>query len=178
MRAVLLGAALLWHPCRPAGANALIDNLLDSFPDLPDALYARALLYAEQDRPSEALMILEGIAPSKRTTAMAADQRRLWVQVQAQRARQLNKQGQTQAAINLVEQAQSAAGNNFNLLGTVAGAWADIGQPQRALQILREVRVNNVNQDANSRIQYAGLLLNTKQDVELATVLRELAQQT
>ena len=162
----------------PGGANALIDNLLDSFPDLPDALYARALLYAEQDRPSEALMILEGIAPSKRTTAMAADQRRLWVQVQAQRARQLNKQGQTQAAINLVEQAQSAAGNNFNLLGTVAGAWADIGQPQRALQILREVRVNNVNQDANSRIQYAGLLLNTKQDVELATVLRELAQQT
>ncbi len=161
-----------------ASANALVDNLLDTYPDLPEALYARALLYAEQERPSEALMLFERIPALKRTTAMAADQRRLWVQVQVQRARQLTQQGQTQAGMNLLEQAQSAAGNDLNLLTIVAGGWADTGQAPRALQILRDVRARNGNQDVGGRIQYAGLLLNTKQDAELAAVLRDLAQQS
>ena len=160
-----------------AGANALIDNLTDSFPDLPEAQHARALLFAEQERPSDALLALEKIAPAKRTAAMAQDQRRLWVQVQVQRARQMQQLGQNQQSANVLASAQQAAGNDMNLLAMVAGGWGETGQPQRALQILRDVNSRNPQQDVNSRIQYAGLLLNTQQDAELAAVLRDLSRQ-
>lgn len=160
-----------------AGANALIDNLTDSFPDLPEALHARALLFAEQERPFEALQALDKIAPARRTAAMAQDQRRLWVQVQVLRARQMQQLGQGQNSANVMASAQQAAGNDLNLLAIVAGGWAETGQPQRALQILREVNSRNPQQDIGSRIQYAGLLLNTQQDAELGAVLRDLARQ-
>lgn len=160
-----------------AGANALIDNLTDSFPDLPEALHARALLFAEQERPFEALQALDKIAPARRTGAMAQDQRRLWVQVQVLRARQMQQLGQAQNSANVMASAQQAAGNDLNLLAIVAGGWAETGQPQRALQILREVNSRNPQQDIGSRIQYAGLLLNTQQDAELSAVLRDLARQ-
>ena len=160
-----------------AGANALIDNLTDTFPDLPEALHARALLFAEQERPFEALQTLDKIAPARRTAAMAQDQRRLWVQVQVLRARQMQQLGQGQNSANVMASAQQAAGNDLNLLAIVAGGWAETGQPQRALQILREVNSRNPQQDIGSRIQYAGLLLNTQQDAELGAVLRDLARQ-
>jgi predicted Zn-dependent protease len=161
-----------------AGANALIDNLLDSFPDLPEAQHARALLFAEQERPFEALQALDKIAPGRRTAAMAQDQRRLWVQVQVTRARQMQQLGQAQPGATVLAQAQQAAGNDLNLLSMVAGGWAETGQAQRALQILRDVNSRNPRQDIASRIQYAGLLLNTQQDAELGAVLRDIARHT
>ncbi len=161
-----------------AAANSIIDNLVDAFPDLPEAWHARALLFAEQARPSEALLALERIAPAKRTAAMAQDQRRLWIQVQTIRARQYQQQGQSQQSVNLLNQAQSAAGDEVSLLSTVAGAWSETGQAARALQILRSVHARQGNSDVGARIQYASLLLSTGQDAELATVLRDLAKQT
>jgi tetratricopeptide (TPR) repeat protein len=162
----------------PAGANALIDNLVDTFPDLPEALHARALLFAEQERPSEALLVLERIPPNKRSAAMAQDQRRLWVQVQVERARQLYQAGQGNQSLALLNAAQQAAGNDLGLLGSVAGGFSDTGQAARAVQILRELHSKHAVSDLGSRIQYASLLLNTQQDAELATVLRDLSRQT
>ncbi len=161
-----------------AAANSIIDNLVDAFPDLPEAWHARALLFAEQERPSEALLALERINPAKRTAAMAQDQRRLWIQVQTIRARQFQQQGQSQQSVNLLNQAQTAAGDEVSLLSTVAGAWSETGQAARALQILRSVHARQGNSDVGARIQYASLLLSTGQDAELATVLRDLAKQT
>jgi Tfp pilus assembly protein PilF len=162
----------------PAGANALIDNLLETNPDLAPALYARALLYAEQQRPSEGLQVLERIPISQRTPEMAFDQRRLWVNVQVQRAGQLFKQGQTLQSNNAMNQAQTAAGADLGLQGVVAGGWSDLGQPLKALQVMRNIASRNLSDDAGTRIQYAGILLNTHQDAELSAVLRELAKST
>lgn len=161
----------------PGGANALLDNLLDTNPDLPEALHARALLFAEQQRWWEGLMTLERIPAAARSAAMARDQRRLWVNVQVQRALQFHAQGNAQRAGTLMAQAESAAGaaQDVSLLAVVAGGWTELAQATRALRVMREIAGRAPPDNLGVRIQYAGILLTARQDAELSAVLRELA---
>jgi tetratricopeptide (TPR) repeat protein len=160
------------------GANSLIDNLLATNPDMPEALHARALLFAEQQQPWDALQTLERIPAEKRTNAMAADQRRLWITIQVQRATQYFTQGQIAQSNQIMAEAQSAAGTDLGYLGQVAGGWSALNKPIKALQVMRDIAGRSLGTDAGTRIQYAGILLNTHQDTELSAVLRDLAKST
>jgi tetratricopeptide (TPR) repeat protein len=158
-----------------AGANALLDNLLDTNPDLPEALFARALLFSEQGRSSEALATLERIPVSKRTASIANEQRRLWVNVQVQRAKQFYAQGNAQRANGLMAQAEAAAAQDVGMLGQIAGGWSELGQPASALRVMRELASRSPSDNIGLRIQYASVLLSTRQDAELSAILRELS---
>lgn len=159
------------------GANALLDNLLETNPDLPEALHARAVLFADQQRWWEGLMTLERIPAAARTADMAREQRRLWVNVQVQRAQQFYAQGNAQRANALMAQAETAAAaaQDVLLLGVVAGGWTEMAQPARALRAMRDIVSRAPLDNVGVRIQYAGILLNVRQDAELPAVLRDLA---
>lgn len=156
-------------------AASLLDDLLVSDPGQPEALQARAALSASRQRWLEGLQLLEKIPVARRTAGMAQDQRQMWINLQAQRARQLYAQGDAGQAVALAERLQSAAGTDDALLGLVAAAWADVGQPARGLRLMREVLSRSPAQSAAMRIRYAQMLLHAFQDAELATVLRDLA---
>ena len=160
----------------PGGANALLDNLLETRPDMPEALHARALLFADQQRWWEGLMTLERIPAALRTAEMAREQRRFWVNVQVQRAQQTYAEGGVQKANAMMTQAETAAAASADalLLGVVAAGWNDLAQPASALRVMREIASRAPRDNVAVRIQYAGILLNARQDAELPAVLRDL----
>ena len=155
-------------------ARSVMDGLLASNPDMPDALYASALLYGELSDWNRTLDMLARIPPQSRTRDMATLQRRAWVHASVDRANALTQQGQVAAAHSLLEQVQPVAGTDPELLGVVASAFAQTNDDNRAIGLIRQVMAQTSRPDAGMRIQYAGILLRTNQDAELAGVLRQI----
>lgn len=155
-------------------ARGVMDGLLISNPLMPEALYASALLASEAQDWSHSLATLERIPEAHRTRDIAALQKRVWVHVQADAASALAAQGQRAQALAALAQAEPFVGQDTELLGTMALAYADAGDPNRALGMVREVLARTPRPDVGLRLQYAATLLKTHQDVELAGILRQL----
>jgi tetratricopeptide (TPR) repeat protein len=155
-------------------ARGVMDGLLVSNPNMPEALYASALLAAEAQDWANSLATLERIPGERRTRDIAALQKRVWVHVQADTASALAAAGDVIQARNLLAQAEPFAAQDSELLGTIALAYADAGDPNRALGMVRQVLARTPRADVGLRLQYAATLLKTNQDVELAGILRQL----
>lgn len=155
-------------------ARGVMDGLLISNPDMPEALYASALLASEAQDWQNSLATLERIPEQNRTRDIAALQKRVWAHVQADAASALGRQGRMQEAQAALAQAEPFIGQDAELLGTVAMAYADAGDPNRALGMIRQVLARTPRPDTGMRLQYAATLLKTRQDVELAGILRQL----
>ncbi|MEY2951952.1 MAG: cellulose synthase operon protein, partial [Pseudomonadota bacterium] len=189
----LLEDALLWDPASPwlrlelgrlyqaAGAmseaRAVVDGLLMSNPNLPSALYASALMSAEAQDWLAGLDQLERIPPNSRTKEMQGLQRRLWVRAQADRAAVLAKSGHIPSARQLLRQLEPAAERDSELLLVVAQGYSDAGEDARALASMRTLIAQNRQPDMGMMVQYAAILLKTRQDAELAAQMRQLYAQ-
>lgn len=185
-----LEEALLWDPNSPwlrlelarlyhrSGATneafGLMDGLLQSRPDMPDALHAAALMSAEAKEFTLALAMLEKIPVGSRTREMAELQRKMWVRAQVSKADVLAKMGQTAQATSTLDQALAAAGRDADSLAAIAQVMLDLGDEARSLTMMRTLLAQTSKPDTDLLIQYAGLLLTTRQDVELAAQLRQL----
>ncbi|WP_395319274.1 cellulose synthase subunit BcsC-related outer membrane protein [Variovorax sp. UC74_104] len=158
-------------------ARGVMEGLLMSQPDMPDALYASALLASETGDAAAGIQYLERIPAGSRTRDMAALQRRLWAQSQAARALALARQGQADAARGVLAQAEATLGADMpaELWGQLAGAYAEIGDAPRALAMSRQLLARTPVPGIGDRLLYASVLLKTKQDIELSAVLRQLA---
>lgn len=188
-----LEEALLWDPNSPwlrlelarlyhkSGATneafGLMDGLLQTQPDMPDALHAAALMSAEAKEWTLALSMLERIPVKTRTRAMSELQRRLWVQAQVVNAQALSKAGHTPQAAALLDQAKDAAGTDAELLAVVAQGMLELGDEARSMALMRSLLAQTPQPAVGLMVQYAGLLLKTRQDVELAAQLRQLYTQ-
>ncbi|GAA0521636.1 cellulose synthase subunit BcsC-related outer membrane protein [Pigmentiphaga sp. GD03639] len=159
-------------------ARGVMDGLLVSNPDLPEAQYASALLATEMQDWRGALNTLDNIPAQSRTRDMAALQKRAWVHVQAADAAELARQGRAQEAIALLAQAEPQAGQDPELLGAIALGYTDAGDTGRALNMMRQLLSRTTRPDIGLRLQYAAILLRTRQDVELAGILRQLQSET
>jgi len=156
-------------------ARSIMDGLLLSNPNMPDALYASALLSAETGEWQAGLDALERVPPQSRTRDMGTLQRRLWVHAEAERASGLAAAGQQSAARAVLQDAERYAQQDADQLGALALAYADAGDEPRALALMRSVMSRTPRPDTGMQLQYAAILLKTRQDVELAGVLRQLA---
>jgi len=81
-----------------AKARMQIDSVLTDSPDLPEAIFASARLYAAQHRWPETLYALEKVSPVSRTEEMAQLQKTAWAHMQIDRADALVRQGKNQEA--------------------------------------------------------------------------------
>lgn len=185
-----LEEALLWDPNSPwlrlelarlyhkSGATneafGLIGGLLQTQPDMPDALHAAALMSAEAKEWVMALSMLERVPAKARTRAMSDLQRRLWVHAQVVNAQALIKSGHSQQAAALLSQAKVAAGTDAELLAVVVQGMLDLGDEAQSLALMRSLLAQSPQPDVGLLVQYAGLLLRTRQDVELAAQLRQI----
>lgn len=159
----------------PEQARSVMDNLLASNPSNVEVLYASALLAAETSAWQRGLDLLEQIPAAQRTRDMGTLQRRLWVHAEAERASGLAAAGQQPAALGVLQQAESFAQGDPELTGALALAYADAGDEQRALTLMRGAMSRSVLADVGTQLQYAAILLKTKQDMELSGLLRQLA---
>lgn len=155
-------------------ADALLGAVLSRHPGLVEGLHARALLYGEQKRWLDGLSTLERIPLAQRSAKITDELRRFSVNVRIQRALRRAELADRSAAQVELAVAESLAGQDFALLALVAGGWSQIGNPSEALRVMREVAKRAPASDVDVRIQYAGTLLETRQDAELSLVIREL----
>ncbi|WP_420224954.1 tetratricopeptide repeat protein [Pigmentiphaga litoralis] len=160
-------------------ARGLVDGLLVSHPDMPDALHASALIDADTREWQRASASLERIPAARRNAAITALQRRVTVHLLTGNASALGRQRRAQEAYTQLAQAESIAGNDSELIGAVASSYADLGDAPRAVGVMRQLMARSVNnRNVDVQLAYAGLLLRTRQDVELAGILRQLQPQT
>lgn len=185
-----LEEALLWDPNSPwlrlelarlyhqsgaaAEAFGLMDGLLQTSPDMPDALHAAALMSAEAKEYALGLTMLEKIPSSSRTREMVELQRRLWVRAQISKAEVLARGGQKSQATQVLDQAVAAAGRDADVLASIAQVTLDLGDEPKSLGMMRSLLAQSPKPDTGLLVQYATLLLKSRQDVELAAQLRQL----
>lgn len=165
---------------RPDQARSVMDGLLALHGDLPEAQYANALLAQAGGDWQSAYASLEHIPPAQRTPEMAQLRDVAWLELQARQAKNLQAQGRSAEAQALLARTETALGDQANqppLLASLAGAWADAGNPQRAL-VLAQRLIAGGNAGTEERLQYAGVLLRAHQDAELSAILRQLQGQT
>ncbi|WP_250500894.1 cellulose synthase subunit BcsC-related outer membrane protein [Caballeronia sp. GAWG1-5s-s] len=155
-------------------ARSMMDGLLATHPDMTDALYASALLSAETQDWSAGLAQLDRVAQAKRTSAMTALQHRLWVHQQAELATRAAAAGQNPQAFAILRRAEPVAAGNAELMGAIASAYVNAGDPARALSLIRGAVANAPN-DVGLQLQYADILSATHQEAELGSVMRRLS---
>lgn len=188
-----LEEALLWDPNSPwlrlelarlyhrsgaaSEAFGLMDGLLQTSPDMPDALHAAALMSADAKEYALGLAMLEKIPAASRTREMADLQRKLWVRAQIGKAEVLARMGQKAQSAQVLDQALGAAGREADLLASIAQVMLDLGDEPKSLTMMRNLLSQSPKPETDLLVQYAGLLLKSRQDVELAAQLRQLYAQ-
>lgn len=160
---------------RNKDAQGLVDGLLASQPNSPDALYASAMLATELGQWNRALSLLDRIPAANRTPDIQGLQRRVWVNAQAASASELAKQGRRDEARALLANALPVAGDDVSLLGAIASSYVDAGDAPRGLSMVRQIVERTPNPKPDVLLQYASILLKTDQDVEASVILRELS---
>lgn len=158
-------------------AQGLMQALLSSGTPTADALHASALFAAAQEDWRTVLQLLERVPGNARNTDLANLHKRAWIHEQSKRALALAGQGQQQQAEQLLSELRGVAGRDTELLGVVASAYADVGQPTVATELLRQSIVGSVAPPPGLWLQYAAVLLKTGQDAELAGILQQLSSQ-
>ncbi|OZI21148.1 hypothetical protein CAL26_27335 [Bordetella genomosp. 9] len=160
-----------------ARASSLMDDLVAARPGDNEALYASALVSSQAKDYSGALATLRRIPESARTADMTLLERRTWVQSQAALATRLAQSGRRKEASNLLAQATSYAGQDPDMLGALALAYVDAGDPATGTAMLRDALAARNPPPPSLSLQYASLLLKTGRDAELVDVLRSLQRQ-
>lgn len=168
---------LLMRQNRPDAARAQVDAFVVPAAYPGEALLARAMLQSELKDWSGALQSLDQVPARERSTEMGRLQRRLSVQAQAADALAQARAGQRWQAEALLIEAEAAAGQDPDMVGAVAGARLELGDEARAGQLIRATLAAQPHAGPGLRLRHAALLLQTRQDVELAGVLRQLATQ-
>ncbi len=159
-----------------AEADRLLDSLRQTHPDLPDIALMQAYGLAEDQRWLDVLYELERMPLQQRNRDASALQRRAWIQYQLQRAGIAAEAGDLEIAYRALVAADTAAGNDPEHLQSLAGAWAGVGDPARALAYLRH-SFEGRPASAGQRLQYAALLLQLGQDVEFESTAEWLLRQ-
>lgn len=158
-------------------ADSLLQTLVEVAGDDPQAWYAEALALAELGRWYESLLSLEKLDVSMRTPSVRALQKRAWTRYQIERAAQLARAGDKPAAVALIEAVSQVAGLSGEYATALAGAWAEAGEPSRALSAMRRAFSHgSETPDGAARLQYAALLLQLQQDADFELVAAELVK--
>jgi len=164
---------------RAVQARELLDSLIarqlaTSQSNTPSALYAGALLASEQGDWKETAELIERITLKERNAEMRVLQYRAQIHIQIQLAIILAQHDQRAEALALLNLSQSAIGSQPDILGAVASAYADIGDPTAGLNLIRQEIKRAAQPGTEVLLQFGALLLRANQDAECERVLKEI----
>jgi tetratricopeptide (TPR) repeat protein len=158
----------------PQKARDLINAMLQARPDNADALYVSALLSVQMGEWKAAQTTLGRLRPDQRTPDMDALAADVSLNLQLRQAIELGKRGQRQEALTLLDRIQPTANNSPDRTANLASAYVDIGEPTRALALMRGQLQNTTAPSADFILQYAAVLLKTGEDAQVNEILRDL----
>ncbi|MFZ4709604.1 MAG: cellulose synthase subunit BcsC-related outer membrane protein, partial [Zwartia sp.] len=152
-------------------ARALFDGLLLTQQSDASMLYAAALFATQRQAWSAALELLERVPVKDRSSEVTALKVRAQTLSELKRATNLAQQDRQREALAVLAESQASAAKTVELTAAMAFAYADIGEPTRGLDFIRQALARSKESDVELQLQYASLLLRTNQDVECAKVL-------
>ena len=152
-------------------ARALFDGLLLTQQTDASMLYAAAVFATQRQAWSVALELVERIPVKDRSPEVIALKIRVQTLGELKRAIHLYQQDRQLEALAVLTESQSSAVKTVELTAAMAFAYADIGEPTRGLDFIRQALARSKVPDIELQLQYASLLLRANQDVECAKVL-------
>lgn len=158
----------------PQKARDLINTMLQAHPDNADALYVSALLSVQMDEWKAAQATLGRLRPDQRTPDMEALAADVSLNLQLSQAIGLGKRGQRQEALTLLDRIQPMANNSPDRTASLASAYVEIGEPTRALALMRGQLQHTAAPSADFILQYAAVLLESGEDAQVNEILRDL----
>ncbi|NWA26906.1 BCSC C-terminal domain-containing protein [Pseudomonas gingeri] len=154
-------------------ARDLIDELLKQQPDQPDALYTSTLLSAELGEWVKAQRTLSRIPAAKRSSDMNDMELDIRLHIQTELAVDVARRGQRQEAWALLSRSEPLAGQKPERVAVLASAYAEAGNPQQAVSLMRQV-LDHSPSTPDLQLLYAGVLLKADQDAQASDILRDL----
>ncbi|WDU61992.1 cellulose synthase subunit BcsC-related outer membrane protein [Pseudomonas poae] len=158
-------------------ARALIDGLLKSQPNQPDALYTSTLLSVELDEWKAADATLSRIPAGQRTADMNELASDIALHKQTEIAIESARRGQRPEALALLGRSATLAGKKPERLAVLASAYVDVGAPEEGLQIMQGVLEKTPNPTPDQKLLYAGVLLKANHYTEAGDILRDMQGQ-
>ncbi|WP_371366830.1 cellulose synthase subunit BcsC-related outer membrane protein [Pseudomonas sp. QL9] len=158
-------------------ARDLVDEQVRKRPEDPDALYSSALLSAELSEWLKAQRSLAKIPPTKRNADMNQLERDVRLHVQTEQAVEMARRGQRQDAWTQLDRAAPLAGDKPERVAVLASAYAEAGNPDKGIQLMRERLQRDTPASAKLQLLNAGVLLKADHDAEAGDILRELKGQ-
>jgi tetratricopeptide (TPR) repeat protein len=156
---------------QPSKARALFEGLLLTQQTDASMLYAAALFATQRQAWPAALELLERIPVKDRSAEVIALKVRVQTLGALKRATHLAQQDRPLEALAVLAESQAGAAQSVELTAAMAFAYADIGEPTRGLEFIRQALARSKEPNVELQLQYASLLLRTNQDVECAKVL-------
>lgn len=164
---------------QPTEADRVMGELVNASETASlETLQAQALFAQERQQWPQMLALLERIPDNARSSNIQAMRTLAMVQVQGAQARglaQRQRVGEAQLLLARTEAMLGGNAQNPEAVAALAGAYADIGSSERAMSLARQL-LQGDSPSAESRLQYASVLLRAGRDGEVAAVLRQLAQ--
>ncbi|WP_175998647.1 cellulose biosynthesis protein BcsC [Burkholderia stabilis] len=157
-----------------ASARSMMDGLLAERPDLPDALYAGALLAEQTQDWSIGLQRLERIPPGQRTAAMTTLQHRLWVGQQVALATRMVREGRRAQALDVLHDAEGIGLSVPALAAQLSAGYAAASDLSRALWIVQRALARKPD-NADLLLQYARMQTTVRNDALLDDAMRRLS---
>ena len=164
---------------RPAEADQVMADLAGYDVDSADALHAQALYARERGQWQQAQQWLERIPEPTRSAEMKALAALTAVHAQADQARLLFQQERAGEAQLVLARAEAGLGRetvDADAIEVLAKAYADIGIPQRALILARSL-LRGEAPSVESRLRYAGIVLQAGREGEASSLLRQLSRE-
>jgi tetratricopeptide (TPR) repeat protein len=160
-------------------AKQLVDGLLVTNPDDPEALYASALLAMQMGDWTRAQTTMTRIPTASRTPNMVATAQQIDFQVVVTQASQTALEGNLEDARSMLARLEPAAGQDPAKVGALAQAYVDAGNTPRAMSLMHGLMPNGLKGSGpDVQLAYLGLLLKTGQNVQAGLAMRELHGET
>jgi tetratricopeptide (TPR) repeat protein len=161
----------------PDKSRQTVAELVKANPQKPEALYVSAMVSSQLGDWSAAQTTLDRIPAGQRSSAMQQLARDVQVQSLVSQASTLTKQGNRAQALSVLHQAELNASGKPDLLNAVAAGYADAGNTDQGLSMLRSAIAQSSSPSPSLQLAYAGILLKTGDDVQVSQILRDLQNQ-
>lgn len=162
----------------PDQAQPVVDELVRLAPALPQAQVVQARLLAARGDPARALSVLEALPGPPADQPTAAFRKRLEVQTRLPVLIESSGGPGREAAVRELASLQRSVEGDAALSAQIAVAWARLGEPERAMALMRSAVAKAPAATRGARLELASSLLAARADAAADQILTELGRDT
>lgn len=159
------------------GARSTLDELIALAPEMREIRLIQTRLLAAEGSWSAALDLLENLPESAMDGEMLRWKKELQLRGEVERILAMGRADSSAARLELQRLQWKVQGDSESQL-IIAGAWARLGDGERAAMAAGDLLARSRTAPARTRLQLAAILLEADREPELVALLRELAVDT